>query len=554
MQLSFDPRPFDLLGGLKVWGVVCLVVVALAWGIAGLLMFLQSGAPGLARLIDLTTGLIRDFLQTSPRRVWALAVHTFREAARKRALWVFAVFAVLFLFAGWFMPELKQSPDMAIRNYVSFVLRTITWLTIPVVGLLACWGLPEDIRLRSLHTVVTKPVRRQEIVLGRIVGFLGIGLLVLLIVGSVGYVWIVRQVPENFGQVTARVPIYGELRFLTREGTSEDEQGMEASGVNVGDEAIFRQFVEGNTQARAIWRFEGVDMNRLQNGQLILESTFQSFRTHKGKVDQELLGQFTLVNPKNGVRVPLQTFFNREFRRNSYNVTERNSRGEGGKLELKDEQGRTVDLAKDVLDGGQLDVEVACLSPGQFMGMARPDLFIRLPDRAFLTAYGKGLFSIFILLTMIVVLGVMSGCFLKGPVATMLTGFIFLVGRLSHDFLQHLTSDKLLDNPKLQMRGRGLLESLYRLPTHLGPQIEVEDNTTQRVIKAIDNIELNALWGVKYLFPDFTQFDATAFVANSFDVPWDAALLPNLATTIGFCVPWIIVGYFALKCRELEAK
>ncbi|HBH52311.1 MAG TPA: hypothetical protein DDY91_10500 [Planctomycetaceae bacterium] len=554
MQLSFDPRPFDLIAGLKVWGVVCLVVVGLGWGIAALLMFLQSGAPGLARLLDLTTGMFSDFLHTSPRRVWALAVHTFREAARKRALWVFGVFALLFLFAGWFMPELRQTPELAIRNYVSFVLRTITWLTIPVVGLLACWGLPEDIRLRSLHTVVTKPVHRQEIVLGRILGFLGIGLVVLLSVGAVGYIWILRQVPENFrSQVTARVPIYGDLRFLSREGSTEDEQGMAATGVNVGDEVMFRQFVEGNTKARAIWRFSGLNASRLPNGKLVLESAFQSFRTHKGKVEQELLGQYTLVNPKTGMRVPLNPFFNREFRRNTYDVTERN-RQEGGEFQLRDEQGRLVDFGKDLLDGGDLDVEVACLSPGQFLGMARPDLFVRLPDRTFFESYGKGLFSIFLMLVMIVVLGVMSGCFLKGPVATMLTAFVFLVGRLAHGFFEQITSDKLLDNPKIQMRGRGLLESLYRLPTHLAPTVEVEDTTAQRVIKAIDNVELNALWGVKHLFPDFTQFDATAFVANSFDVPWDAALLPNLASTVGFCVPWIIVGYFALKCRELEAK
>ncbi|MCY2962801.1 MAG: hypothetical protein NT069_03970 [Planctomycetota bacterium] len=558
MSLSFDPKPFDIVAGFTQWGVVCLVVAGIGWAVAALLMFLQGGAPGLARLVDQTLDVFRDFVQTSPRRVWALTVHTFREASRRRVLWVFAVFAVLFMFAGWFMPEMKQDPEMAVKNYVSFVLRTISWLTVPVVLLLACWGLPEDIRARSLHTVVTKPVRRHEIILGRIFGFLGIGLAILVIVGAVGHIWILRQVPAGYSaNLAARVPVFGELRYLTREGATEDENSNQATGVNVGDEVMFRQFVEGNTKARAIWRVKGININQLASGQLIFESAFQSFRTHKGKIDQELLGQYTLVNPKSGVRVPLQPFFNREFRRNTYNVLDRNARKNAAgdsSVELKDEQGRVIDLGKDLLSDGELDVEVACLSPGQFLGMARPDLFIRLPDRSFFTSYSKGLFSIFLMLTMIVVLGVTSGCFLKGPVATMLTLFVFLVGRWAHAFFEQITSDKFVDNPKIQMRGRGLFESLYRLPTHISPQIDVEDTTTQRIIKAVDNVELNALWGVKHLFPDFTQFDTTPYVANSFDVPWAEALLPNLATTIGFCVPWIIVGYFALKSRELEAK
>ncbi|RPI81465.1 MAG: hypothetical protein EHM42_10570 [Planctomycetaceae bacterium] len=320
---------------------------------------------------------------------------------------------------------------------------------------------------------------------------------------------------------------------------------------------MFREFVEGNTKSRAIWRFQGVDLARLAGGQLLLESSFQSFRTHKGKIDQELLGQFTLVNQQSGVRVPLQPFSNHEFRRNIYNVSERNSRKDAsGKLtlELRDEAGREVDLAKDVLQGGTFDVELACLSPGQFMGMARPDLFIRLPDRSFGISYLKGLLSIFLMLTMVVVLGVSAGCLVKGPVATMLTGFVFLIGVMGRGFLEQLTSEKILDNPKLEMRGRGMLDAIYRLPAHISPQIEVEDTAAQRVIKAIDSVELNALWGVKHLIPDFTQFDTTAFVANSFDVPWAESLLPNIATTVGFCIPWIVVGYYALKTRELEAK
>jgi len=35
--------------------------------------------------------------------------------------------------------------DLQVKNAVSFALTTISWLAIPVVLLLSCWGIPEDI-------------------------------------------------------------------------------------------------------------------------------------------------------------------------------------------------------------------------------------------------------------------------------------------------------------------------------------------------------------------------------------------------------------------------
>jgi hypothetical protein len=220
---------------------------------------------------------------------------------------------------------------------------------------------------------------------------------------------------------------------------------------------------------------------------------------------------------------------------------------------LQDENGKAVTIA-DLIDGGKLRVEAACLSSAQFLGMARPDLFVRLPDRPFAASYFKSIFNIGLMMVMVVVLGVMSGCFLKGPVATMLTAFVVIVGRVAHGFLESLVTGKVQYNKDLQMQGTGVLDALYRLPTHMTPGVELEDTFMHRVIKVFDSLVLNALWAVQHLFPDFGSFDTTEYVANAFDVPWAEALLPSLATTCGYVLPWILVGYFSLRVRELEAK
>jgi hypothetical protein len=44
------------------------------------------------------------------------------------------------------------------------------------------------------------------------------------------------------------------------------------------------------------------------------------------------------------------------------------------------------------------------------------------------------------------------------------------------------------------------------------------------------------------------------YVANGFDVPWSAALLPSLAMTLAYLLPCLLIGYYSLTLRELESK
>lgn len=549
MQLTFDPTPFDPVAALAHWLLVVGAAVVLI-GMASVLLSLAIGGwAGLWRTVDSVKESFADLFGTSARRCIALARLTFREAYRRKTLAVFGVFLALFLFAGWFLPTGSDNP-LHVKAYVSFVLRTISWLVLPVVLLLACWGLPEDIRARSLHTVVTKPVRRHEVILGRIMGFSALGLFLLGVMGAIGYIWIIRQVSEGArDQLVARVPIYGSLTFIDREGRDRDDAGkLRKAGINVGDENPFRSFIDGNTKARAIWDFEKIFPNRLAApGKLVLESSFQSFRTHKGNMERGLLCQFILVNIEKNKRVPLDAFAVQEFHTNVYDVSERNKT-------LSDTEGNPVDLEKDLLHDGKLRVEVACLSGGQLVGMARPDLFIRLPDRNFASTYFKTIGSMGMMVFMVVVLGVVAGCFVKGPVATMLTVFVVVVGRTAHTFMHELTSGRMSYDQNLQMYGPGLADALYRIPKQLNPMTELEDSFVTRLISTVDNIELTALSGVQHLFPNFSTFDTTEYAANAFDVPWSEAMLPNLAVMLGYTLPWIVVGYFGLKSRELEAK
>ena len=666
--MTFNPTPFSMLRALVEWGLVFGIFLLLAMAVVLLTSFVVKGVRGPLAVSRLIGSAVREMLGLSPRRVMALAGLTFRESIRRKALLVFVVFAILFMFAGWFLSDSGARDDLQLKVYISFVLRTLSWLILPVVLLLSCWGLPEDIRLRSLHTVVTKPARRNEIVLGRMLGFGMIGTVLLLLMGSVGYIWLLRNLPDTAREkLTCRVPIYGDLRFVDREGNQRDR------GINTGDIWEFRSYIEGATKATAVWEFDNITPERVlmtdtDTGEeaLKLESRFESFRTHKGDMKSGLICRFFLSNPlRTNVADALKTsdvledsavsivsgqfdqvadsldeiaeeiadkslrLSPREYRDMSeaFNVvaqvttplaaahaettwlgqfnaklkeaadTAADSNRAGSDLpqslqelskvlrenassaqELivdwrvphrpfevseyrssnlnmiprtlpydRDGVQTEVDLFKEIVHDGRLRVEVQCLDQGQLIGMARPDLFLRTPDRPFWVGYCKALFSAWLMIVLIVVVGVAASCFLKGPVATLLTVAFLVVGNLFRGFLDRLLSGEL--------EGSGTIESVIRMVRHMNPTSELTVGSSTGAIHAFDQMLAAQLWLANWVIPDFGHFTRTTeFVANGFDVPWSAGILPCLATTFGFIIPCLVIGHFSLKLRELEAK
>ncbi|MGL5097482.1 MAG: hypothetical protein ACRDD1_17985, partial [Planctomycetia bacterium] len=112
------------------------------------------------------------------RRVYAVAQLSFREAIRRRILFVFVLFTVPFLFAGWYLPNNEEA---GLRSLVAFVNIAMTFLVLPLTIFLVSMSLPNDLKRKTIHTIVTKPINRLELIVGRILGFMGVFTLVLTV-------------------------------------------------------------------------------------------------------------------------------------------------------------------------------------------------------------------------------------------------------------------------------------------------------------------------------------------------------------------------------------
>lgn len=549
--MSIEPSTFNLSATLQHWliAVLACTVIALFFGL--LISFAANGLSGPRIFWRSIRGGISDISQMSFRRIGALASLTMKEAISRKALMIGGLFILLFMFGGWFLGSTDlEKPALP---YITFVMSAMYFLLCLMALLISCWGLPADIKEKTMHTVVTKPVRRSEIVIGRILGYSAIVLSILFVTAIFGYVWILRQVPAQAeAQMVARVPAYGNLIFLDRSG----QVSKTGKGVNVGDVWDYRSYIEGLTKARAIWTFQNLDVAELKEaGQIRFEQSFEAFRTYKGDIEEEIRYQITLINPTTDLRVTLpDTFPIHEFS----NDPELSVVLIPDKLEYidsyeRDAKPKQASLFDDLIDSNSLTVEIACVDDQQFLGCAAGDLFIRMKDRSFLTSYVKANIGLALMLVLVVAFGTTSSCFLKGPVSTFLTGTVIILGNSIYTFISESEKSRQDDGGIL---GGGVLESVYRLVTKMNQTTDLPENLGmgKNIIEFLDEKIFNILFLVQSVIPNFSYFNTSKYAANGFDVPWTGALLPSILTTIGFIFPLIIIGYFSLQFRELEHK
>ena len=235
---------------------------------------------GFVVLLRVASLILPDIVAIRPRRLYAIAWHTVVESTRR--MWapyvVVAVFLVVLAFTSWFLQEPPRAAEYGRLYVITLTLLCSLLLTIMVVFLTPL-SLPSDIQNQTIYTIVSKPVRRLELVWGRIIGFMALVTVLVLLFGGFSLAYLSRQVG---GQITrteseakraeaenrldeaktlreqadqmrtrmgARIPVRGALTFL------DSRAAKRLKGVDVGQEMQFRSFIEGATPAAAIWKF-----------------------------------------------------------------------------------------------------------------------------------------------------------------------------------------------------------------------------------------------------------------------------------------------------------
>jgi len=108
-------------------------------------------------------------------RLWAIAINTFREAIRDRILYLILAFALVMIGASRALSlltvgsEEKIMKDMGLAAISLFGVATAIFVGVGLVF--------KEIEKRTIYTLIAKPIRRSEFILGK---YLGLALVLLV--------------------------------------------------------------------------------------------------------------------------------------------------------------------------------------------------------------------------------------------------------------------------------------------------------------------------------------------------------------------------------------
>ena len=194
---------------------------------------------------------------------------------------VVTVFLLVLAFTHWFLQP-PRAAEMG-RLYVGTLSLLCSILLTVMVTIMTPLSLPTDIQQQTIYTVVSKPVRRIELIWGRMIGYMAIVTVLVLAFGGISLFYLSRTVGGTLAgdraggrsrrrrktvspltsncssRLTRSVPeCRPGFRSRARSRSSTRAAAPQAIGIDVGSEQSMkepRSHIEGATQSAAIWRF-----------------------------------------------------------------------------------------------------------------------------------------------------------------------------------------------------------------------------------------------------------------------------------------------------------
>ncbi len=202
---------------------------------------------GFVVLFRVAWELVRELFLIRGRRLYSIARLSIYESNRKMwAPWVVGVvFLLVLAFTHWFL-EPPRPAEMG-RLYVGTLSLLCSILLTVMVTIMTPLSLPTDIQQQTIYTVVSKPVRRIELIWGRMLGYMFIVTVLMLAFGGISLFYLQRTVGGELASIELKAekakPYDLVLLPPVKDVASLPQRGNKLFVVGtVGDELHFRIF------------------------------------------------------------------------------------------------------------------------------------------------------------------------------------------------------------------------------------------------------------------------------------------------------------------------
>ncbi|MBI4713263.1 MAG: hypothetical protein HY762_08205 [Planctomycetes bacterium] len=462
-------------------------------------------------------------------QLFAIIILTYRESIRKRIFLIIAVFTVLLIILSAFSPVVK--PIDRIRLTEAWTLQGIGFFVMLIAVFMAATSLPEDIELKRLFLLLAKPVTKEMLLLGKLLGFVLTTGLFILIMGAISLVYL-YIVNWSSGHLTIRDKILPtEMRFTNK--TGQDAQGY-VTGNYISDKE-FTVMIEGEGNNYIGWLF------RLRLAEARLWRT-QSAAERRRASSNINLNKSKLSEPAR----PTEGSFGQARAELSLMIGEGQFKVSSEALvrfvnpTTKQEYHKQITLSYKRPEAVEFPAELIDRNGELYVYVSRPEpaTYIRAgPASVVLKSLGV------IWLQVILLLGfcISGATFLSGGVNVVLNIFIYFVGSGTQFWASSLET---MRQAMTSIIRQETLQTITQAPAHShSPEVY-----PLWMMKASEFVVDSTL----KVFPDFSRFNSgDTYLLNGYAVPWNV-FPPLVGYVIFYGIIAFVVGAVAFRLRDIK--
>jgi hypothetical protein len=197
------------------------------------------------------------------RSIWAVAINTLKQAVRMKIAVVFIILLIVLLPAMGVSMTGDGTLKGRLQTFVSYGFSLTSFLLSLLTIVVSVYSLTSDIQQRQIYTVLTKPIRRFQLLLGKLLGIILLDVALLVLFSAVIYAVIIYTPKFYRASQAERAQADNEF-FTARAGLIPPEvdvkqevddtyKRLEETGqlpLGVSDNKVSREnYIEGLTQS-----------------------------------------------------------------------------------------------------------------------------------------------------------------------------------------------------------------------------------------------------------------------------------------------------------------
>ena len=121
------------------------------------------------------------------RSIWAVAINTIKQSLRIKVAVVFTILLFALLPVLGITTTGDETLKGRLQTFVSYALSLMSFLLCLLTIIVSIYSVTSDIEQRQIYTVITKPIRRFQFIMGKLLGVIALDVFLLVLFSAIIY-------------------------------------------------------------------------------------------------------------------------------------------------------------------------------------------------------------------------------------------------------------------------------------------------------------------------------------------------------------------------------